>query len=140
MNLENIELKPEGYFSASDEKNVKSFLDICPVRLETDRLVAKVKVFPQDIYHNGELISVQPFYVVALIPKESFKKVNIDLSRQVKIKKSIELHPDRYEFGMITFPSVGEFYIKLYKVPTDPNLKPPKYFQEEIHERGGDTI
>lgn len=140
MNLENIELKSEGYFSAGDEKNIKSFLDICPVRLEADSLVAKVKVFPQDIYHNGELISVQPFYVVALIPEESFKKVNIDLSGQVKMKKSIELHSDRYEFGMTTFPSVGDFHIKLYKVPTDPNLEPPKYFQKEIHDRGGDLI
>ena len=139
MNLEKIELKPEGYFSAGNEKNLTSFLDVCPVKVE-EYLVAWVKVYPQDIYHNGELINTIPFYVVGLVPERSFQKVNIDLSGKVKMKRSISLHPDRYEFGMKSFPSIGEFYVRLYKVPAKPNLKPPQYFRKEIHDRGGDLI
>jgi len=142
MNLKNARIERCGpFFSKDNCIAVNLFKEKFPLECSEEiELEMYVKVYSQDVFVRGECVNTIPFYVIAIVPKESFTDWSINL-KKIRINSSFKSLPGRYEFQVSINLVPGSFFVKLYTIPSnDIDLSPPKSFKSKISCKNTDFI
>ena len=142
MKLKNAKLERYGpFFSEENRTALELFKEKFPFSLEDEDIELKVhaKVYSQDIFSKGDYVNTIFFYVVAIVPSQSFTDWSIDF-RKIRVN-DFESFSRRYEFPASINLVPGNFFVKLHTIPIDKiDLSPPKYFQPRVNCKNTDFI
>ena len=143
MKLKNAKFERYGPFFSEENRNaLELFKEKFPLSLEDKDIELKVhaKVYSQDIFSRGDHINTIFFYVVAVVPSQSFTDWSIDF-RKIRVNDSLKSFSGRYEFPASINLIPGNFFIKLHTIPTDKiDLSPPEDFQSRVNCKNMDFI
>ena len=134
MNLKKARIKKCGpFFSKDNCVAVNLFKEKFPLKCpEEIELEMHAKVYSQDVFVREKCVNTIPFYVIAIVPEESFTDWSINL-KKIRINNSFNSFPGRYEFQASINFIPGNFFVKLYTVPSNKiDLSPPKSFESKI--------
>ncbi len=142
MNIKKDNFEKIGsYFPEKDFDLIRTFLRVAPIKLHKEvEVKAGAKIYSQDVFLDEKKVTVLPFYVVGISPRESVSRIDFNFGKKMKLRGSLSVFPGRYEFEAYSPVISSNFFIRFYTIPTTIDLSPPEHFKEKLVEKNRDRL